>query len=406
MKEKRIKNCILISIIILSFLIKLVLIFKYKNLLTLSSDDLKYINSAVVLIKKGIFTFHNYNEPTVFVTPIYPLFLAGIFKIFGYGMAGMQAARIIQAVISCASIVLVYLIAKDLFRVEIALLSAFIVSFYFPNIVTVGYMLTETLFTSLLLTLVYLSLIFSRKPTALKMSFLGIVWAIATLCRPTIALYPILFLFYLLVYYKLSLKKVFKLGVIMLVSFMIVMSPWWIRNYAEYGQFIPLAASSGNPMLQGTYINYQMTTENTIYYKLGENAFETNKIETKTAIYRLKQGFKTDFWQYLRWYTVEKTVLLWNMAFYWKEFFGVSKYFVLASHYFLLLGFIGMVDALIKNYRKFVLLVSIMVYFNFVHCLYMSFDRYAFPLIPLLSIFTSFLILRNRTFAYIKFKKQ
>jgi len=48
-----------------------------------------------------------------------------------------------------------------------------------------------------------------------------------------------------------------KLGTVMFLAFVAVVSPWWIRNYREYGEFIPLAASSGNPLLQGTYVNYE-----------------------------------------------------------------------------------------------------------------------------------------------------
>jgi len=91
-------------------------------------------------------------------------FLALVFKLFGTGFAGLQAARIIQAVISSVTILLVYLIAGKLFNKNVALLAAFLVAFYVPNIVTVGYMLTETLFTMLLCLLLYFSLLFAKKP--------------------------------------------------------------------------------------------------------------------------------------------------------------------------------------------------------------------------------------------------
>lgn len=74
-EKKSISHLLLGSFIILSLFIKLFLIFKYKNQLNLSSDDLNYIKSAVVLIKTGVFTFHNFNEPTVFVMPVYQFFL-------------------------------------------------------------------------------------------------------------------------------------------------------------------------------------------------------------------------------------------------------------------------------------------------------------------------------------------
>ena len=42
-----------------------------------------------------------------------------------------------------------------------------------------------------------------------------------------------------------------------------MMSPWWIRNYNIFHAFIPFTLATGNPMLQGTYINYDQSTKKT-----------------------------------------------------------------------------------------------------------------------------------------------
>jgi len=390
MKDRKRTYFILVSFMLLSFVIKLILIFKYGNQLTLSSDDLNYLKSAVYLVKKNIFVFHNYNEPTVFVMPLYPLFLSVIIKIFGYGMAGIQAIRVIQAVISCVTILMVFLIAQKLFDKKVALFSSFLVSFYFPNIVTSGYLLTETLFTALLYILLYLSLKFSDEPSYGNFAVLGVIWAGAVLCRPTIAPYPALLFLYLLIHKRMKTGKLIKLGTVMSLVFIIIMSPWWVRNYMEYGEFIPLAASSGNPMLQGTYVNYLQTPENVVYYKLGENAFETNKIEVETAKKRIKEEFRKDFWGYLKWFTIGKTKFFWQSPFYWREYFNIDRSLVEITHFFLLAGFAGIILLVFKDFTKYMLPISLILYFNVIHCIYMAFDRYAFPLIPLLSIFCGY----------------
>lgn len=387
MDNKKRTYLILGIFILLSLVIKLTMIFKYGNKLTLASDDLNYIESAVFLLKKKMFFFHNYNEPTVFVMPGYPFFLATVFSVFGYGTAGIQMARILQALISCIAILMVFLIARKLFNRRVALFSAFLVAFYLPNIVTTGYLLTETLFTALLYVLLYYSMIFSDRPSVGKFLALGVIWAAAVMLRPTIAPYPALLFFYLFVYKKMKVKDLVKYGIIMAVSFIVIFLPWWIRNYNEYERFIPLAASSGNPMLQGTYVNYNQTPENIVYYKLGKNAIETNETEVEVAKARIKQEFKKDFWGYLKWFTIGKTKLFWGTVFYWREFFSISQKYVVNYHYFLLFGFLGIFICIFKNPSKFILPVTLILLFNVVHCIYMAFDRYAFPLIPLLSIF-------------------
>ncbi|MFZ5986426.1 MAG: glycosyltransferase family 39 protein [Bacillota bacterium] len=406
MKNINKSHIILGSFVFVSFLIKLILIFKYQNNLTLSSDDLNYIKSAVVLIKRGIYIFHNLNEPTVFVTPLYPFFLAAIFKVFGFGLFGLQMVRIIQAVISSITIIIIFLLAREFFNTKIALISSFLASFYIPNIVTVGYMLTETIFTMLLCLLIYLSIIFGKKPGVVRLLILALVWTAATLCRPTIALYPVMLFIYLFFYRKMKLLDMVKYGTVMFIVFMIIMSPWWIRNYLEYGEFIPLAASSGNPMLQGTYIDYKQTPENIVYYSLGKNAFETNKTEVAVSKMRIKQGFIEDFWGYLKWYTLGKTYLFWFTAFYWKQFFNISSVYVIWFHYVIIISaFLGITVLLFKKISKYILLISVILYFNVVHCVYMAFDRYAFPLISLLSVFSAYFIYLIYNFVReIKFK--
>lgn len=382
------KTHIILSIfILLSLAAKLLLIFTYQNQLTLSSDDLNYVKSAVVLLKRGIFVFHQYNEPTVYVMPLYPAFLAAVFKVFGCGLAGMQAVRVIQALLSSVAIIYAFLIAKDLFNAKIGLLTAFLVSFYMPNISTVGYVLTETLFTTLLTALIYYSIKFAKEPGNIKFIMLGILWTAATLCRPTIALYPALLFLYILLYIKPDFLKLIRMGLMMLIPFIIIMTPWWIRNYREYNTFIPLAASSGNPMLQGTYVNYRQTPDNIVFYEIGKNTFETNKNEVKAAKLRMKNGFTKNFWGYLGWYTLGKTFYFWFTIFYWKSYFGIYQYHFAAFHYILIFGFTGIFMLLLNNFHKYILPVLVIFYFNVIHCIYMAFDRYAFPVLPILSVF-------------------
>lgn len=403
------ENTVLCFLIVVSFIIKLALIAKYNNLLTLSSDDLNYIKSAIVLVEKGIFVYQNYNEPTVFITPLYPLFLAAIFKVVGYGFYGIQVVRVFQVIFSSITILYSFLIAKKLFSSNIALITAFLVSFYLPNITSAGYIMTETMFTALLVILIYYSLLFSEDLTWGRMLILGILWALVTLCRPTIALYPVLFFTYLLLHQKINIFKAMKLGAIMLVTFIVIMLPWWYRNFLEYGEFVPLAASSGNPMLQGTYVNYEPTPDNIVYYKLGKNAYETNKEEVAVAKMRMISEFKKDFPGYLKWYTIGKTKIFWDSIFYWKEYFGINQYVVLSYHYVLLLGFAGIVSLISRGLTKFLLPISIIFYFNAVHCVYMAFDRYAFPIMPLMAIFSAcfivriFNILKSASFTFVKY---
>ena len=390
----------LVIFLLASFFIKLFFILKFSSTLTLSSDDLNYLKSAVYLIKKGVLTYQEFIEPTVFIMPLYPLFCALLIKLSGNIAAGILAIRVVQALFATATVLIIFMLAKHYFDVRTAFISAFLMSIYMPNITSAGFILTETLFAFLLCLLIYLSVSARGKPSLIRLCSIAFIWAAAVMCRPTIAFYPVFLVLYWYLNGTYKIKDLVKPCIILSSVFIILMSAWWIRNYVEYGMFIPLSASGGNPMLQGTYPNYRQIPSNTTVYKLGRNALETDKIENDVAKKRIIDGFKKNFAGYLGWYTIGKTKFFWCSPFYWRTYGFVSLKFVFAVHYVLILGLFYLIILSFKDIKKYVLILSVILYFNVVHCVYMAFDRYAFPLMPLLCVFSAYLI--SMMYDYIK----
>ncbi|EPR14445.1 glycosyltransferase family 39 protein [Ruminiclostridium papyrosolvens] len=375
--------------VLITTIIKLILVFKSPEKLSVHSDDINYYISAVYFLKKGVLTYRTFNEATVFIMPLYPLFLSGVLKIFGIGFWGLQAIRIIQTGLSALSILFVYLTAKKLFNKKAGLISAGIFSFYPPNLITPGYILTECLFTFLLLVLIYFSFKFADNLSISKVVILSLIWIIAVFCRPTVLFYPCFYLLYIFInkYYRLS--QCIKFGITMALIFILSALPWWVRNYNEYQTFIPLTASSGNPLLQGTYINYLQTPDNTTNYEVGKTALETDNIERNVAYKRIREGFRNHFLKYLCWYTAGKTFYFWALPFYWTDVMGISYWLAVIYHIFIVITASYAVFKGVKErlFMKSSLIVFIALYFNFVHCVYMSFDRYAYPIIGVICIY-------------------
>ncbi|WP_242855950.1 hypothetical protein [Ruminiclostridium josui] len=175
----------------------------------------------------------------------------------------------------------------------------------------------------------------------------------------------------------------------MALIFIVFALPWWARNYNEYNMFIPLTASSGNPLLQGTYVNYIQTPENTTNYEIGKTALETDSIERKVAFKRIREGFKNYFFKYLYWYTLGKTFYFWAFPFYWNDVLGISYWLAVIYHIFIVITAIYGVVKGIKDsiFMKSSLIIFIALYFNFLHCIYMSFDRYAYPIMGIICIY-------------------
>src|SRR5262245_2289782 len=105
--------------------------------------------------------------------------------------------------------------------------------------------LTETLFVTLLLA-GFLG--YYRK--AYTLGSLAMVAAIIT--RPLVELLaPILVLAFALVVHREPVKRALKHVAVLLAIYLVVMTPWWIHNYAKYGSFVRLNLATGLVLYAG-----------------------------------------------------------------------------------------------------------------------------------------------------------
>jgi len=99
--------------------------------------------------------FPAWSGSTAWVGPIYPLLLAGIFKLFGiYSPASALAILLINSIFSALTCLTIYLIGNDLFGRRVALWSAWLWAIlpYFIHWTTV---IWETSLSTLLLSLLF-----------------------------------------------------------------------------------------------------------------------------------------------------------------------------------------------------------------------------------------------------------
>ena len=172
-------------------------------------------------------------------TPGFPLFLAMIYKIFGHSYL---AAKIGLAFISCLSVILLYLLGKELIDEKAGFVSAGIYSIYPASIFWTGYLAPVTLEIFFLFLLIYLLI---RGEKTLKNSlffFGGIILGIASCIRSLFLMYvPAVFL-WLLIKNKKMLKREFW---IFILGFCISISPWVIRNYKIFHRLVFTSTEGG-----------------------------------------------------------------------------------------------------------------------------------------------------------------
>lgn len=389
-------------ILLLAFTLRMAALTTYGLDLTLRSDDEGYVNSAIRLLETGTLTYRGPTEPerfawepTVKIMPGQPLLLAIIFLVFGTGIGGLYAAKIVMILIGLAGIYGVYALGKYSFGTAAGLIGALLLAVSIQHILTDNLLLTETPFMTCLIYLVYYSV---RLASERKWSHFGAVlffYIAALLLKATIALYPAVLLVYLLLKrYPLSLmaRQAAVAGAVVLL----VLGPWWVRNYVHYERFIPLTAGEGNPLLLGTYqgVGYPNAEplEDLLKRLHAEHAhadaFTLLEAQKEAAKERIRQWWQSDPQSFLYSYLVHKPVLLWKDTFYWIEIFGVPKETVRqVQPYVVWAGLCGWLLFLLLGKRsklETAFVAMVLLYFTAVYSVYFVFGRYNTPEMPFL----------------------
>ncbi|EKQ53629.1 MULTISPECIES: glycosyltransferase family 39 protein [unclassified Clostridium] len=393
-EDKRIKLGLAI-LEILFIIVVLISIFKYGNSTLLGSlenfdnDDVKYIRSAWNLVENGIFSYEDISKSTVYIMPGLTFILAFFVLIFGKSQA-IVVFRIFQVVLQICSLNLIFLIGGRVFNKKVALIACVIDSIYIVEIYAANLILMEVTFKFLILLLIYLSIRAIETKRIKYYALAGIVWSFGCLFKPTIAVYPLVILIiWLKVGYKL--KEMVKYASIVIGIFCIVMSPWWVRNYNNFNMFIPFTKSSGNPFLQGTFVNYNQSGGWGVEYKSSEDLIQSNEYEIEAGIERLKIYGKEEPLKFVYWYTLGKTFYFWYEPFYWDKILGIRYGWAFFEHYLILVtAIIGIINNLKTgkwDLKKQIIALSIIV-MNAVYLPYYTYSRYAYPLMPLMIIFS------------------
>ncbi|MDX1947235.1 MAG: glycosyltransferase family 39 protein [Pirellulaceae bacterium] len=194
----------------------------------------------------------------IFRTPGYPLILAGLF-LFGGNEPPIWAARMISAVLGTLAVAGVAALGRLLFGERAALVAAAMAAVYPEAIALSTFVLSEAPFCPLF---VWQLVAWTKGWQARDKRALigwslgaGLLGGLATLMRPSWLLFiPFALAFGLLATIKPrgdSLPKQLAMGGLLLAGLCLAMLPWWIRNYAVAGRFVPTSLQVGASLYDG-----------------------------------------------------------------------------------------------------------------------------------------------------------
>lgn len=175
--------------------------------------------------------------PTAIVGPVYPLLLAGVFKVFGvYTTSSAVAIRSFQCVFSSLTCLFVYLAGRDSVGELAGKLAALAWAVFPLNIFFTVNKVWETSLTAMLTAALFWYMLSLRSSlSAARWSGVGALLAIAALLNTSLVM--------LIVPFGLSAlwrnrARLFLPAIAGAVTCVLVVSPWLIRNHAEFGKFL------------------------------------------------------------------------------------------------------------------------------------------------------------------------
>jgi len=184
-------------------------------------------------------------------TPLYPYFLAVIFKLAGHSLL---TVRLVQALLGAASCVLLGLAARRWFNQKTALVAAAMLAIYPPAIFFDGLVQKSSLDLFLICALLAALAEFIHRRKWMWLALAGIALGAFTLNRENArVLYPVIVIFVLVYFRDVSLTKRLAWSAMFTVAVALVLLPVGYRNYHVAGEFLVSTSQLGPNLYIGNH---------------------------------------------------------------------------------------------------------------------------------------------------------
>lgn len=199
--------------------------------------------------------FGDMTGATAWVPPVYPLFLAAVFKLFG--MATSISACVVvlaQVIFSALTCVPIFRIAEAIFDRRIAVAAAWGWACFPYELLVPGISIWDSSLSALLLSVsIWLTLGLEKSSSGKQWGAFGLLWGVIALTNTTlVAVLPFQVAWLAIRQRRNGFKLLRPVAVAGLV-FAAAVSPWLVRNVAVYGKFVPFRDNFGVELWIGNH---------------------------------------------------------------------------------------------------------------------------------------------------------
>ena len=362
-------------------------------------DTETYAQLGIHLVEDGVLSLDGHTHYPRYA-PLYP-FLIGLSR----AVSGMPywLLRILQCFLDALTCVMCGLIARRFFSERAAVLTAVFCALLPHLVVSASCILTETVYTFLLVLCFYLITV--PRLSAGRSIAGGLALGLANLCRPVSLLLPVVFMG--VVFFRKSRQRIRSGFLLMVASAVLAVVPTIVINYAYTGALIPVAVGSGFNLWVGSYrpwdgdYNWKDLSDKEAIEQ-GRSLVKADREFRKEALRNIREN---PLWY--AWLVVRKIPRLWLDIPGSREVLADKPLVLYAGlvfhNLFLLLCGAGWFLWVRREHRQYgwnalqyslpgVLITVTIVYFTGMHVFFLAIPRYVIPVLPLCAVFAGFAV--------------
>lgn len=233
--------------------------------------------------------FRQPTGPTAWLAPVYPLVVAGIFKLLGaFTLTSFYAVVLLNCVSSALACIPLFHAAERVAGKSTAALASWLWAFFPAGIILPYAWIWDSSLSALLAaTLLWATLRLADSSGPRAFALYALLWGISLLTNPALG---ILLLFLLgWIFYRHHAPHPRKIGLALVTAAVLLLTclPWTIRNFLQFHRFVPFRSNfayefwSGNNEIfdeNSRQVNRITRYEQTrLYARIGETAFLDEK---------------------------------------------------------------------------------------------------------------------------------
>lgn len=209
-----------------------------------AENDSLFYHVVATNIAKGDVYGSIFGEPSARWPPGWPATLAVLYRVFGYHPL---AGEVFNAVVGALTVPLLHRLVRPHFGARVALIAAAMLCVMPGPILWTDMLVTETLFTFLLV--VFFLLVMRASPSWKWAAALGLYVGLVAMVRSEAVIWMTvpLVLWWRQAGWRAAVPRMAAAGAV----FLLVLTPWAIRNTQAMGAFVPLSTNAGETLYAG-----------------------------------------------------------------------------------------------------------------------------------------------------------